>query len=64
MRLRITAETIEETHSEQELSFDNPAEFTTLNKKTLTNTLDLFPVLKYLIILMLLVQMVVVNLIG
>ena len=24
MRLRITAETIEETHSEQELSFDNP----------------------------------------
>ena len=35
MRLRITAETIEETHSEQELSFDNPAEFTTLNKKTL-----------------------------
>ena len=27
MRLRITAETIEETHSEQELSFDGPQEF-------------------------------------
>ena len=43
MRLRITAETIEETHSEQELSFDNPAEFTTINKKTLTNTLQFIP---------------------
>ena len=43
MRLRITADTIEETHSEQELSFDNPAEFTTLNKKTLTNTLKFIP---------------------
>ena len=64
MRLRITAETIEETHSEQELSFDNPAEFTTLNKKTVQTHYSLFLVLKYLIILMLLVQMVVVNLIG
>ena len=42
MRLRITAETIEETHSEQELSFDNPAEFTTLNKKTLENTMRVY----------------------
>ena len=42
MRLRITAETIEETHSEQELSFDNPAEFTTINKKTLDNTMRVY----------------------
>ena len=43
MRLRITAETIEETHSEQELSFDNPTEFTTINKKTLDNTMRFIP---------------------
>ena len=43
MRLRITAETIEETHSEQELSFDGPQDFTTLNKKELTNTLQFIP---------------------
>ena len=43
MRLRITAETIEETHSEQELSFDGPQEFTTINKKELTNTLRFIP---------------------
>ena len=43
MRLRITAETIEETHSEQELSFDGPQDFTTLNKKTLDNTMKFIP---------------------
>jgi hypothetical protein len=43
MRLRITAETIEETHSEQELSFDGPQDFTALNKKELTNTLQFIP---------------------
>ena len=43
MRLRITAETIEETHSEQELSFDNPTEFTTINKKVLDNTMKFIP---------------------
>jgi len=40
MRLRITADTIEEMHSEQELSFDTPQEFTATNKKVLTNTLQ------------------------
>ena len=43
MRLRITAETIEETHSEQELSFDNPAEFATLNKKVVENSMKFIP---------------------
>ena len=43
MRLRITAETIEETHSEQELSFDGPQDFTAINKKELTNTLQFIP---------------------
>ena len=43
MRLRITAETIEETHSEQELSFDGPQDFTTTNKKELTNSLQFIP---------------------
>jgi hypothetical protein len=43
MRLRITAETIEETHSEQELSFDGPQDFTTINKKTLENTMKFIP---------------------
>jgi hypothetical protein len=43
MRLRITAETIEETHSEQELSFDGPQDFTTINKKTLDNTMKFIP---------------------
>jgi hypothetical protein len=43
MRLRITADTIEEMHSEQELSFDTPQEFTATQKKTLTNTLQFIP---------------------
>jgi hypothetical protein len=43
MRLRITADTIEEMHSEQELSFDTPQEFTATNKKVLTNTLQFIP---------------------
>jgi hypothetical protein len=43
MRLRITAESIEEMHSEQELSFDKPQEFTATQKKTLTNTLQFIP---------------------
>ncbi len=43
MRLRITAETIEETHSEQELSFEGPQDFTTINKKTLDNTMKFIP---------------------
>ena len=64
MRLRITAETIEETHSEQELSFDNPTEFTTINKKTLTNTLQFIPCVEVFNNPDALVQMVVVNLIG
>jgi hypothetical protein len=43
MRLRITAQTIEEIHSEQELSFDTPQEFTASQKKVLTNTLQFIP---------------------
>ncbi len=43
MRLRITAEKIEEMHSEQELSFDSPQEFTTLNKKEVINTMRFIP---------------------
>jgi len=43
MRLRITADTIEEMHSEQELSFDTPQEFTASQKKVLTNTLQFIP---------------------
>jgi len=43
MRLRITAETIEEMHSEQELSFETPQEFTGTNKKVLTNTMQFIP---------------------
>ena len=43
MRLRITADTIEETHSEQELSFEGPQDFTTINKKTLDNTMKFIP---------------------
>ena len=35
MRLRITIDTIEEMHSEQELSFDTPQEFSTLNQRLL-----------------------------
>ena len=43
MRLRITAETIEEMHSEQELSFDTPQEFSTLQTKELVNTMQFIP---------------------
>jgi len=43
MRLRITIDTIEEMHSEQELSFDTPQEFSTLNKTETINTLQFIP---------------------
>ena len=43
MRLRITASEIEEFHSEQELSFDMPQEFATLDKKVVINTLEFIP---------------------
>ena len=43
MRLRITATEIEEFHSEQELSFDMPQEFATLEKKTVINTMEFIP---------------------
>ena len=43
MRLRITATEIEEFHSEQELNFDSPMEFATLNKKTVANTMEFIP---------------------
>ena len=43
MRLRITAEKIEEMHSEQEMSFDTPQEFSTLQKKELVNTMQFIP---------------------
>jgi len=44
MRLRITPETIEECHSEQELSFDTPIEFATIgNTTTSVNTMEFIP---------------------
>ena len=44
MRLRITAQEIEECHSEQELSFDTPVEFATLGNTTTTvNTMEFIP---------------------
>ena len=43
MRLRITATEIEEFHSEQEISFESPQEFATLNKKTVENTMEFIP---------------------
>jgi hypothetical protein len=43
MRLRITATEIEEFHSEQELNFDMPQEFATLDKKVVINTLEFIP---------------------
>ena len=43
MRLRITATEIEEFHSEQELNFDMPQEFATLEKKTVINTMEFIP---------------------
>jgi hypothetical protein len=43
MRLRITAAEIEECHSEQELTFDMPESFATLNTTTVINTLEFIP---------------------
>ena len=43
MRLKITATEIEEYHSEQELNFDSPMEFATLQKKTVANTMEFIP---------------------
>ena len=49
MRLRITAETIEENHSEQEISFDNPAmDFPFTEKKVLKNTMEFIPCVEVL----------------
>ena len=44
MRLRITAKTIEEFHSEQELNFDTPMEFASLGTNVETvNTMEFIP---------------------
>ena len=43
MRLRITATEIEESHSEQEITFDMPENFASLNSKTVINTLEFIP---------------------
>ena len=44
MRLRITAEEIEESHSEQEISFDQEvADIGVMNKKTVENTMEFIP---------------------
>ena len=44
MRLRITAEKIEECHSEQELTFDSPVEFATLGNTVETvNSMEFIP---------------------
>ena len=43
MRLRITATEIEESHSEQEITFDMPENFAALNSKTVINTLEFIP---------------------
>lgn len=49
MRLRITAQEIEECHSEQELSFDSPHEFATLNNtKTTVNSMEFIPCVEVL----------------
>ena len=49
MRLRITADTIEEYHSEQEVSFDNPAmDFPFSDKKVLKNTMEFIPCVEVL----------------
>ena len=44
MRLRITAEEIEESHSEHEISFDQEvADIGVMNKKTVENTMEFIP---------------------
>ena len=43
MRLRITPTEIEEFHSEQEISFEVPQEFSTLDKKVVENTMEFIP---------------------
>ena len=44
MRLRITADEIEESHSEQEISFDQEvADIGVMNKKTVENTMEFIP---------------------
>ena len=44
MRLRITADEIEESHSEQEISFDQEvAEIGVMNKKVVENTMEFIP---------------------
>ena len=49
MRLRITADTIEESHSEQEINFDNPMEDVPFsNKKVLKNTMEFIPCVEVL----------------
>ena len=44
MRLRITADEIEESHSEQEISFDQEvADIGVMNKKVVENTMEFIP---------------------
>ena len=49
MRLRITADTIEESHSEQEINFDNPMEDVPFSNKTeVKNTMEFIPCVEVL----------------
>ena len=49
MRLRITAETIEESHSEREIDFDNPMEDLPFSNKTVVeNTMEFIPCVEVL----------------